>query len=118
MHKDVVVTAGHPDANNGAQQTHRHNQQDGQRQQPAVVLSGKDEIGQKHTQREDEQRRIPGQLLLVGKVGPFKSHAFRQHFFRQTLHHGYRLTRTDAGHRAAGDVGGRIAVVVDHSVWA
>ncbi|MNJ30300.1 hypothetical protein D3C77_248980 [compost metagenome] len=79
-------------------------------------MRGEDQIGEQHTQRENEQCRIAGQLLLVGKVSPFETHAFRQHLPGQTLHDRNRLPRTDARHRPAGDIGRWIAVVADHPV--
>ncbi|MNJ51680.1 hypothetical protein D3C77_469910 [compost metagenome] len=79
-------------------------------------MRGEDQIGEQHTQREDEQRRIASEFLLVGKVSPFDAHAFRQHLFGQTLHDGNRLPGTDARHRPASYIGRRIAVVANHPV--
>ncbi len=116
LDEHVVVAAHQPHPGDRAEQAHRHDQQDRQRQQPAVVLRGEDQVGQQHAQREDEQRAVAGQLLLVGQVGPFEGHALGQHFAGQALHQRHRLSRTDAGKRAAADIRRRIAVVVDHPV--
>ncbi|MNT14444.1 hypothetical protein D3C72_1494510 [compost metagenome] len=116
LHEHVVVAPHQPDPADRAEQTHGHDQQHRQRQQPAVVLRGKDKVGEQHTQREDVQRRVAGQLLLVGQLGPLKAHALGQHFLGQAFHHRHDLPRADPGWRAAGDVGGGIAVVVDDTV--
>ena len=57
LYKHVVIAVHQPNADDRAEQTHGHNQQDRQGQQPTVVLRGQDQIGQQHTQRENEQRR-------------------------------------------------------------
>ena len=49
---------------------HRHDQDHRQRQAPALVLGGQHEEGQQHAEREDEQRGIAGEDLLVGQLGP------------------------------------------------
>ena len=57
LHEHVVVALHQPHAEDCAEQAHGHDQQHRQRQQPTVVLRGKDQISQQHTQRENKQGR-------------------------------------------------------------
>src|SRR4026207_2113192 len=52
--EDVVVHVPQPHASDGAEQTHRHNQNDGERQTPAFVLGGEREKHEQHAERENE----------------------------------------------------------------
>jgi hypothetical protein len=59
-------------------QHHRHDQDDGERQRPALVLRGQHQEREQDAQRENPDRRIAGQDLLVGELGPLETHAIRQ----------------------------------------
>ncbi len=90
--KDVVVALGEPHAADGAQERHRDDEDDRERQRPALVLRREHEEDQQDAQREDEDGRIAGQLLLIGQVGPLIADPVRQHVVHDTFDRCLRLT--------------------------
>ena len=54
LREDVVVQLRQPDADDGGEQAHRHDQDDRQRQRPALVLRRQHQEDEHHGQREDE----------------------------------------------------------------
>ena len=118
MREDVVVHAPQPDASDGAEQAHWHNQDDREGQTPAFVLRGEREENEQHAKREDEHDGVAGQNLLVGQVRPFVAHTGRQFFRGQLLGESDGLAGTHAGHGHTVDVRGGIHVVADDFVRA
>ncbi len=116
--EDVVVATGNDHPGNGRQQGHRYNQDHRQRQAPAFVLSGQHQERQQHAEREDEQRGVARENLLIGQVGPFVDHAVGQFFTQQFFHGGLRLARAEARCGCAVDLGSNETVVVHHAVGA
>ena len=78
LREDVVVAALEPHAGDGEQQTHRHDENDGQRQAEAFVLRGQHEEHEQQAERIDIDGRVAGEDALVGQLGPFEGHALRQ----------------------------------------
>ena len=118
LREDVVVAAGQLDADQRAQDRHRHDQDHRQRQRPAFVLRGEHQEHQQHAQREHVDHRIAGQDVLVSQFGPFEADAFRQHFAGDLFQRGLGLAGRHAGGRAAVDVGRDVGVVALHAVRA
>ena len=58
LREDVVVAAREPHAGDRRQQAHRHDQDDHERQRPALVLRGEHEEHEQHAEREDEDRGV------------------------------------------------------------
>ena len=108
-----------PEAAEGRQQAHRHDQDDRQRQRPALVQAGEHQEHQQYAQRKDQYRGVALGGLLVGQVGPLEVEAARQHLRGQLAHAFKRLGRRQ-GRRvdARGDVRRGIGVVADHRVGA
>src|SRR4029077_7525762 len=79
--EDVVLHRAQPDAVDRAEQTHRDDENDGERQRPAFVQSGKQEEDEQHAERENVNRAIAGELLLERDLGPFRGEAGRQNLF-------------------------------------
>ena len=46
---------------------------------------------QQHAQREDEQRRVAGEDLLIGQLGPLEAHALRQRLLQDLRDRRLRL---------------------------
>src|SRR5262245_9449675 len=59
-----------PDAADGRQQTHRHHEQDPQRQRPRVVEPGQHQVGEDHGPDERVDGRAPLGRLQVEEVSP------------------------------------------------
>ena len=78
LSEDVVVAAREPHAGDRREQAHRHDQDDRERQEQAFILRRQHQEDEQHAEREDKQRRVAGQDLLVGQIGPFVAHALRQ----------------------------------------
>src|SRR6266568_4329451 len=116
--EDVVIHVPQPDAGDGAEQAHRHDEDDSQWQTPAFVLRGEGEEYEEDTEREDEYDGVAGQNFLIRQVGPFVVHARRQFLGGQLLREGDGLAGTDARHGHAIDVRGGVHVVTDDFVRA
>ena len=111
---DIHARDGHP--GDGAEEAHWHDEDDGQRQRPAFVLSGQHAVDEQHTQREDQEHRVAGDGVLIGQFRPLKRHPIGQRFIKKTGHRALRLPRAMAGRRPAVDFRGGVAVVMHHLV--
>ncbi len=99
------------DPDHRRQQAHRHDQDDRDRQDHALVLGGQHQEDQQDNQREDGRGRVTRQDLLIVEVGPFEVHALRQGFVGDLFDGGLGLAGRIAGRRRAVDVGGQEAVI-------
>ena len=100
LREDVVVAAFEPDAGDGEQQTHRHDQNDGERQAETFVLRGEHEEHEQQAERIDIDRRVAGEDALVGQVGPFICHAVGQIVVGEFGHERFGLAGTVSRARA------------------
>ncbi len=75
--QDVVVQPHQPDAGHGGKQAHRHDQDDRQRQHQALVLGGKQQEDEHHSEREGDRPGGARLLLLEGQFGPVIGEALR-----------------------------------------
>ena len=113
--EDVDVHAAQQQPADRGEQAHRHDQDHGQRQEPAFVLRRKQQEHEHHGGDEHEQAAA-GQLLLEGQLGPLVAEAVGQHLRRQILHRRKRGTGGGAGLGAALDLGRRIEIVARHPI--
>src|SRR5262245_20131071 len=67
----------------GREQAHRHDQDDRQRQLPALVLRDEDEEDEESGGAKDEEGRRAALLLLESELGPLKSNALRKNLLGQ-----------------------------------
>ena len=74
----VVGEAARDHAADHAQQRQRHGQDHGEGIGPALVEGGQDQIDQQDREREDEDRLVADDLLLVGHAGPGVADVRRQ----------------------------------------
>jgi hypothetical protein len=60
--EDVVVAARQPDTGDGAEQAHRHDQDDRQRQEQAFILGGQHQEDQQHAERKTSSAVSPARI--------------------------------------------------------
>ena len=74
LRENVDVHLGDHDADDRAQQAHRHDEDDRQRQRPAFVLGRQHQEHQHDRQQEDPHRRVAGLQLQQRQLGPLGAH--------------------------------------------
>src|SRR5947207_1164499 len=116
LRDEVVVQAPQPGAEEREGQAHRCDQDDRERQRPALVLGGMDEEYEEDAERKDEDRGVARELRLVGDVGPFDLHPGREHLRRQPLHGRQGRALAPARRRVAVHLGGGEHVVADDAI--
>ena len=116
LDQDVAVEAADVHADHGRENTHRHDQDDGQRQQPALVERRQQQEDEQHGQAEGQDRGVARQLLLQRDLGPFEAETRRQHLLRQRLHGGDTLPRGVAALQGHLHFGRRIEIVAGDTV--
>src|SRR6516165_1075881 len=117
LRQDVDRHAAGEQACDGGEQTHRHDQDDRQRQLPAFVLGDENEEDEERGGAEDEKRRRAALLLLEREVCPFRSNAVREDLTGELLHAVQGGPSGDARGRYALHLGGRKKIVARHAVW-
>ncbi len=112
--KMLLSSPRHPQADDGRQQAHRHDQQDGQRQRPAFILRGQDHEHEQHGQREDQlgQQVLLRQEFLETQLGPLVAHRGGQAVVGHAVHDVDPLAGAGARGPGSRDLGGRVEVVV------
>jgi len=60
--ENVIVHVPQPDAGDGAEEAHRHNQDNGQWQTPAFVLRGECEENEQHAERKMNTMVLPARI--------------------------------------------------------
>ena len=90
--EDVVFHRAQPDTADRAEQTHRDDENDRERQRPAFVERREQKKDEQNAERENVNRAVAGELLLERYFGPFGREAGRQNFFRETFD-GWRARR-------------------------
>src|SRR5262249_43452960 len=78
LREDVVVRANRPDTGDGGQEAHGHDQDDGARQRPALVLAGQHHEDQERAEREHEDGGVAGEDLLERQLGPLEAQSRRK----------------------------------------
>ena len=114
--EDVVVATLEPDARDGAQQAHGHDQNDGDGQPETFVERRQHEEHEEDAQRTHIHGRVPGQNPLIGQFGPFVIEPAGQGLLHDFRHQRLGLARAVTRGRPAVDFGRRIAVVTHHPV--
>ena len=116
--EDVVLHRAQPDAADRAEQTHRDDQNDRERQRPAFVKRREEKEDEENAERENVDRAVAGEFLLQRHLGPLGGEARGQNFFRETFDGSQRVARAGAGRGLAAEVGGREHVVARDFVGA
>ena len=114
--EDVVVELAEINARNAAQQAHRHDQNNRQRQREAFVFGRVREKNEQDAKREDIERRVAGRFLLKGQFGPFIAKAGGKILPGKGLHDLDGLSAAYPRGAGAIDLGGRIKVVSIDSI--
>jgi hypothetical protein len=70
LRKDIIVHSPQQHSRERREDAHGNNKNDGKGKCPAFVLRGQGQEDEKDAKREDEERGIPRQNLLIGQVGP------------------------------------------------
>ena len=78
LSKYVVIHSPHKHSRQRGEETHGDNENDSERQGPALVLRRKCQEHEKDAKRKDEQGGVSCQNLLKRHVGPFKTKARRK----------------------------------------
>ena len=118
LREDVVLHRAQPDAADRAEQTHRDDEDDRERQRPAFVERREEKEDEENAERENVDRAVAGELLLQRDLGPFRGETRGQSFFRETFNGGERVTRACARRGLAAEVGGGKHVVARDLVGA
>ena len=82
---DIVLQPHHLGEEERTQQTARHGENDGERNQEALVQSAQDEVDQQETDAEDDRRVAACLRLLAGDAVEVVTVAFREHLRRDFL---------------------------------
>ena len=114
--KHIVVHAHQVHPGHCRQQTHRHDQDDRQRHDQALVLCGQHQEDEQDRQSEDIGRRIAGGGLLICNARPLGRIALRNRRRRDLFHGHQRMTGRSARRRIAIDGHGRGEVVARYAV--
>ena len=77
LRQDVDRRTDEKQSGHRCEQTHRHDQDNGEREPPAFILAGEDKEHKKSSSAEDQKRRRSFLLLLIGKIGPLEAYARR-----------------------------------------
>lgn len=109
--KYVHVQPLQVDAVEGAQQAHRNDENNRQRQNEGLVQSRQNEEDEQDGKREDVNRGVSRLLFQQRQFRPFKPNALRQVLFAQALHFRHCLAGTYARRRFAVNCGGGEHVV-------
>ena len=109
--EDVVVVAGDPDPEHCGQKRHRHDHDDRQRQHQAFILRSEHQEHQQHHDREDVERGVAGDDLLIGQVRPLEADALGQRLVGDACDRGLRLAGGIARRVVAVDVRRKEAVI-------
>src|SRR4029077_12044670 len=89
--EDVVLHGAQPDTVDRTEQTHRNDQNDCERQRPALIKRGEQKKNEQNAKRENVNRAVARELLLQRYFSPFGREAGGQNFFSQTFNSGKRL---------------------------
>src|SRR5438445_10456695 len=73
LREDVVLHRAEPDTVDRAEQTHRDNENDCERQRRAFAKGREPKNNEPHTESENENRASAGELLMARYLGPFGS---------------------------------------------
>ena len=114
--EDVVVASDHDHSGEREQQAQRHDEDDRERKSQTFILCREHEENEQDTQRVDVDGGVSSDDLLVGQVGPLEFESRRQHLLGEIGNDFLALAGTERGNGSAVQVGGEIAVVVQHSV--
>src|SRR5207302_9119620 len=83
--EDVVLHRAEPDTVDRAEQTHRDNENDCERQRPAFVKGREQKKNEQNAEREDVKRAVAREFLLQRDFRPFSREAGGQNLLRETV---------------------------------
>ena len=75
LREDIVVAAGEPDAGDGEEQAHRHDQDDGERQRKLSYCAASTRNTSRMASGKTIDAGVAGEDLLIGQLGPFEAEA-------------------------------------------
>ncbi len=111
LSEDVDRHGAHIQARGRGQEAHRHDQDDRQRQPPALIVSGQHEEDEEGRSRKDQRGRDSLLFLLMAEFRPFDGETLRQHFLRNLFHPLHGCARGNIRSSATENVGSGIKVV-------
>src|SRR6266446_10108155 len=118
LSKDVVLHRAQPDTVDRAEQAHRDDENDRERERPAFVKGGEQEKNEQNAERENINRAVAGERLLERDLRPFGGETGGQNLFGETFDRCQRVTGARAGRRLAAEVGRSEHVVAGDLVGA
>jgi len=83
--ENVVLHRAQPDTVDRAEQTHRDDQNDGERQRPTFVKRREQEKNEEDAERKNVDRAVASKLLLERDLGPFGGETGGQNLFGETF---------------------------------
>src|SRR5205085_8929910 len=94
-----------------AEQTHRDDQNDRERQQPALIKCRQQQKNKQNAKRKNVGCTVAGEFLLQRDLRPLRREACRQNLFRETFDGCQRITSAGAWCGLAAEIGRRKHVV-------
>src|SRR6266436_6211935 len=118
LREDIVLHRAEPDTVDRAEQTHRDDKNDRERQRPAFVKRREQQENEQNAKRENENRAVAREFLLERYLRPLSREAGRQNLFSETFNGGKRLAAARARCRLTAEVGRGKHVVAGDLVGA
>src|SRR5947207_4219019 len=103
--EDVVLHRAEPDTVDRAEQTHRDDKDDRERQRPTLIKRGEQKKNEQNAKRENVNRAVAREFLLERYLCPLGREAGRQNLFSETFNSGKRLATAGARRRLTAQVG-------------
>src|SRR4029077_19990060 len=103
--EDVVLHRAQPDTVDRTEQTHGNDQNDCERQRPALVERREQQENEQNAKRENVNRAVACELLLQCYFSPFGREAGGQNLFGKTFNGGKRLATAGARCLLTAEVG-------------
>ena len=114
--QDVHIRTVRPHAQDRGQKAHRHNEDDGERHAPALILRSQREIHEQNRKAEDDNGRRSLVRLLIGKVRPLVADAVRENARGKVAHDLDAFARADARRAGALHLDRGIKIVPRHAL--
>src|SRR5882757_999246 len=118
LREDVVLHRAEPNTVDRAEQTHRDDKNDRERQRPTFVKRREQQENEQNAKRENVNRAVARKFLLERYLRPLGREAGRQDLFSETFNGGKRLAAARAWCRLPAEVGRGKHVVARDRVGA
>src|SRR5882757_6666568 len=105
LREDVVLHRAEPNTVDRAEQTHRDDKNDRERQRPTFVKRREQQENEQNAKRENVNRAVARKFLLERYLRPLGREAGRQDLFSETFNGGKRLAAARAWCRLPAQVG-------------